>query len=166
MTADNAKNNDTMLDELARLFPFFRGKNVRVRCFAHVIALIVKVRATAMFVMCKLMLSRTLYTPQACLSQFSRKRAAKGETKADVAEAAKRLAEDLSDAEADDDDMIAPKDSVEDDRDGTDDMVLNALEEENPDLVLTREEIALGQTALEKVRRMGDLLLRKHSANN
>ena len=62
------------------------------------------------------------------------------------------MAEDLSDAEADDDD-IAPKDSVEDDRDGTDDKVLNALEEENPDLVLTREEIALGQTALEKVNR-------------
>ena len=152
MTADNAKNNDAMLDELARLFPFFRGKNVRVRCFAHVIALIVKVCIIAAFSMCEHMFNCVSYLPQACLSQFSRKRAAKGETKADVAEAARRLAEDLSDAEADNDD-IAPKDSVEDDRDGTDNKVLNALEEENPDLVLTREEIALGQTALEKVKR-------------
>ncbi|KAJ3490696.1 hypothetical protein NLJ89_g11414 [Agrocybe chaxingu] len=49
--ADNASNNDTLVTELGRLLPSFGGKKVRVRCFAHILNLVVK----------------------AVLSQFSRK---------------------------------------------------------------------------------------------
>ncbi len=43
VTADNAANNGTMLDVLSTLLPKFRGREVHVRCFAHVLNLVVKV---------------------------------------------------------------------------------------------------------------------------
>jgi ABC-type cobalamin transport system ATPase subunit len=42
---DNAANNDTLVAELANLLPAFGGKKVRVRCFAHILNLVVKVRS-------------------------------------------------------------------------------------------------------------------------
>ena len=44
MTCDSASNNDRMLDEMQKEFPLFRGKKVRVRCFGHVLNLVVKAR--------------------------------------------------------------------------------------------------------------------------
>ncbi|EAU89851.2 hypothetical protein CC1G_07003 [Coprinopsis cinerea okayama7 len=41
-TGDNASNNDTMLEELKELMPSFRGPEVQVRCFAHILNLVVK----------------------------------------------------------------------------------------------------------------------------
>ncbi|KAF4610855.1 hypothetical protein D9613_006637 [Agrocybe pediades] len=41
-TADNAANNDTLVRELSVIVPSFPGKKTRVRCFAHILNLIVK----------------------------------------------------------------------------------------------------------------------------
>ncbi len=43
VTVDNAENNTTMLKEMHELVPEFRGESVRVRCFGHVLNLVVKV---------------------------------------------------------------------------------------------------------------------------
>jgi len=42
-TVDNASNNDTLVDELSILIPSFGGREYRVRCFAHILNLVVKV---------------------------------------------------------------------------------------------------------------------------
>ncbi|OJT07830.1 hypothetical protein TRAPUB_1276 [Trametes pubescens] len=42
ITCDNASNNDTMVEELKDLLPGFPGNDYRVRCFAHVLNLVVK----------------------------------------------------------------------------------------------------------------------------
>jgi hypothetical protein len=42
-TADNASNNNTLVDELADLLNGFQGSLTRVRCFAHILNLAVKV---------------------------------------------------------------------------------------------------------------------------
>ena len=44
VTCDNAANNKTMLKEMHVLVPEFRGNQTRVRCFGHVLNLVVKVR--------------------------------------------------------------------------------------------------------------------------
>jgi len=41
-TADNASNNNTLVDKLANLIPTFRGKEYHVHCFAHILNLVVK----------------------------------------------------------------------------------------------------------------------------
>lgn len=93
----------------------------------------------------------TVIDLQAILSQFSHKRAAKGETSADVKQATKALAKELSDTEPNDDDIATSKDFEKSCKDANE-KVLNSLEEENPDLILTCKELAQGQHALEKVR--------------
>ena len=42
-TADNASNNNTLVDELGDLLDGFQGPLTRVRCFAHILNLVVKV---------------------------------------------------------------------------------------------------------------------------
>ena len=42
-TADNASNNNTLVDELGDLLDGFQGSLTRVRCFAHILNLVVKV---------------------------------------------------------------------------------------------------------------------------
>jgi uncharacterized membrane protein len=44
---DNASNNDTFVKKLALTLPNFRGPKSRVRCMAHVVNLIAKVRIYA-----------------------------------------------------------------------------------------------------------------------
>jgi hypothetical protein len=41
--ADNASNNNTLVDELGELLDGFGGSLTRVRCFAHILNLVVKV---------------------------------------------------------------------------------------------------------------------------
>ena len=43
LTCDNADNNNTMINEMVTLIPGYRGHDMRVRCFGHVLNLIVKV---------------------------------------------------------------------------------------------------------------------------
>ena len=47
-TADNAENNATLIRELEALIPTWSGRTLRVRCFGHVLNLIVKVRTQAL----------------------------------------------------------------------------------------------------------------------
>ena len=42
-TADNASNNDTLVNELSVLIPTFGGAKYCVHCFAHILNLVVKV---------------------------------------------------------------------------------------------------------------------------
>ena len=43
MTCNNALVNDTMIDALAELLPAFPGGVNRMRCFTHILNLVVKV---------------------------------------------------------------------------------------------------------------------------
>lgn len=43
LTADNASNNNTLVDELEDLLDGFQGSVSRIRCFAHILNLVVKV---------------------------------------------------------------------------------------------------------------------------
>jgi hypothetical protein len=43
IVCDNASNNDTMINQLGLLLPGFKGRPARVRCFAHILNLVVKV---------------------------------------------------------------------------------------------------------------------------
>jgi hypothetical protein len=42
---DNASNNTTLLEELPELIDGFQGTLTRIRCFAHILNLVVKVSA-------------------------------------------------------------------------------------------------------------------------
>ena len=42
VTADNASNNDLLMDALQRMLPNFRGRRCRVRCYAHILNLTAK----------------------------------------------------------------------------------------------------------------------------
>ncbi len=54
-TGDNASSNDTTLDHLERLFkelrkPVLTGRHTQIRCFAHILNLVVKVCVLCVFV--------------------------------------------------------------------------------------------------------------------
>ncbi len=42
ITCDNASNNDTMVTQMSKDIPAFKGASMRVRCFAHILNLVVK----------------------------------------------------------------------------------------------------------------------------
>jgi hypothetical protein len=44
IVCDNAENNSVMVRELPVLLPAFQGGSARIRCFAHILNLVVKVR--------------------------------------------------------------------------------------------------------------------------
>ncbi|KAJ6463080.1 hypothetical protein DFH09DRAFT_849252, partial [Mycena vulgaris] len=44
LVADNASNNNTLVSELGLLITSYRGSTTRVRCFAHILNLVVKVK--------------------------------------------------------------------------------------------------------------------------
>lgn len=48
LIANNASNNNTLVDELQVLLPSFGGSQARVRCFAHILNLVVKVRVDSL----------------------------------------------------------------------------------------------------------------------
>ena len=50
ITSDNAETNDKVMRELKLLEPTMRGTEGRVRCFAHVLNLVVKVRVRASYI--------------------------------------------------------------------------------------------------------------------
>ena len=83
------------------------------------------------------------------MSQFARKRVAKDDRTGSSEDGDRELAE-LSDHDADEEDLEAAHEADED-REAADEGLLDNLEREQPDLVLTREEIKAGQIALEKV---------------
>src|ERR1700733_14594047 len=69
LVCDNASNNDTMTEELGCLIPSFKGKQARVRCFAHILNLVVKVHLDS-----SLKKYHGDILLQAILSQYSQKK--------------------------------------------------------------------------------------------
>ncbi|PIL25427.1 hypothetical protein GSI_13317 [Ganoderma sinense ZZ0214-1] len=148
-TVDNAYLNPVMLEELADIIPGTRGTEVMVRCFGHVLNLIVK----------------------AALSQFSRKCRNKPRTTntrgmnttdadpqddgdLDVLDeglnAHGDVEEDLSNAGNEDEDE--DEDAVPDkDREAVDEVILEALYDDEPDFVLSQDDIKAGRVALDKI---------------
>lgn len=45
LVADNASNNNTLVEELEFLLTSYRGSVTRVPCFAHILNLVVKVKS-------------------------------------------------------------------------------------------------------------------------
>ncbi|RDX41721.1 hypothetical protein OH76DRAFT_1301504, partial [Lentinus brumalis] len=121
-----------MLDALAVHLPKFRGREAHVRCFAHVLNLVVK----------------------AILSQFSRKRRAEGETADDVDKANEEL-NALDDDDVDEEDTEAAAEAAADEgRDAADNDIIEDLDQADPELVLDREDVRFGQMAFEKIMKL------------
>jgi hypothetical protein len=96
---DNASNNDTLVRELPNLLDNFQGSVTRIRCFAHVLNLVVKVRVSLIArLIC-------LHPYKAILSQFYKKKNSKDD---------ECLSDDRDDDEVEpDDDAICHDDSDE-----------------------------------------------------
>ncbi|TFY67078.1 hypothetical protein EVJ58_g1873 [Rhodofomes roseus] len=127
VTADNATANDVMIDELDELIDDFRGQRARVRCFDHILNLVVK----------------TL------LKQFdtTRRRRNGNDDGLDAAEAAlQELTEGMADIEDDDDVDEWDLDAVDledDDVDGWVDEQQNMTAEEVAELDATTRPVKL-----------------------
>ena len=65
-TADNASNNNTLVDELSVLIPTFGGAKYHVRCFAHILNLVVKV-GSSFLILIPASNGSILFTRQFCL---------------------------------------------------------------------------------------------------
>ncbi|OJT15227.1 hypothetical protein TRAPUB_8205 [Trametes pubescens] len=150
VTCDNAESNTVMLREMERLLPGFRGLKTRVRCFGHV-NLVVK----------------------AILSQFDCKKRAKDDDN-DHEEAAKAECKmenlldegemenlldegemenllDEGDLDEEDEEAVHESDEVCEEADNN---IIDSLDDEHLQLILTRAEISAGQLALEKVLKL------------
>lgn len=74
VTCDNASNNAMMLKEMKKARVQFRGSEARIRCFGHVINLVVKVSDAALPCLeAYTHLTFHLLPPQAILLQFGQK---------------------------------------------------------------------------------------------
>ena len=162
LTCDNADNNSMMITALEKDIPGYRGHNMRVRCFGHVLNLVVKVH---------LLLSdeyssgryANLIHLQAILAQFSCTRTAK---KANGNKAPRTafdaVLHDLDDPAEEvyelffEEDLI-PEDSedgkqTDEARDEADEEIIDEIvEEQDRALVISKEDVVAGKKALEKV---------------
>ena len=154
ITTDNSSNNNMLIDELGDLLEGCQGSLTRVRCFAHILNLVVKVGVVPfIYIFLVLTLSR-----KSILLQFSHKTKVSEDTTEEVEDAAAldSLDEDLDEdttgngeeehVEGDD---IDP--SVEDsDATLVDEVVAEA--DGNLDIpTLSRNEVNLGKFAVTKV---------------
>lgn len=150
MTADNASNNNTLVDELSELLNKFQGSLTRIRCFAHVLNLVVKVRRiyNLILILCSFLL-------QAILSQFSHSRktvdGSSEEVEDDIAlkELEDEDGEEHEDDEMEDDDEIDP--AVEMSDSVMVDQVAAEADADGSLPPLTRAQITLGRFSLSKV---------------
>ncbi|KAH9851008.1 ribonuclease H-like domain-containing protein [Lenzites betulinus] len=121
------------------LIPGYRGTLTRVRCFGHILNLVVK----------------------AILSQFGPRRKSKGEGSndgnediddaSDADRETERQLRALDDGDIDEDEQL-DNDVADEGRESADDAVLDQLDDEHPELVLSRADIRAGQVAVKKVR--------------
>jgi hypothetical protein len=164
---DNASNNDTLVEELPNLINDYKGSATRIRCFAHILNLVVKVNELLMLV---LMAS---YNYKAILSQFSKTNT--GTSSEDEINKDNAIFEDLADVSRDeeidpateedgqDSDMIDAAVEHSDEtaiQEVVDSMTGDVEDEDSPSgelHCLTREEINLGCFSLTKVSHL-DLL--------
>ena len=155
ITLDNTSNNNTLIDELGELLDGFQGSLTRVRCFAHILNLVVKV--------C-IILSRFIFSDshQSILSQFSHKTSPSraGENATEHAEDDAAF-EELEDDVGDDD--VANSDEHDDDsgdeidgcvaesNDALVDAVASEVSEDVALPTLSHAELNLGKFAVTKV---------------
>ncbi|PIL35261.1 hypothetical protein GSI_01986 [Ganoderma sinense ZZ0214-1] len=143
VTCDNAANNKTMLKEMHILVPEFRGNETRVRCFGHVLNLVVK----------------------AILSQFTARAVKKAgkQTTNDFDRVLKDLGRNSDDEEGqfssdEDEDEGADGgesgDETDEARDAADALEIAQLDEEQEDIELTAEETRSAKAALEKIMKL------------
>jgi len=154
LVCDNASNNDAMVKELGVLLPSFKGQSTRVRCFAHILNLVVKVFRIG------------LYSPtthiydfvKAILSQFSKTKKASSDADEDDSEANQDSLDDLEDDigygdeemdDADADDETDP--SVEQSDKMAVDTVIADVEFDERLPLLTRGDVNLGRYSISKV---------------
>ncbi|OJT08548.1 hypothetical protein TRAPUB_554 [Trametes pubescens] len=133
VTVDNADNNTTMLKEMHTLVKELRGPMARVRCFGHVLNLVVK----------------------AIMSMFLRKPKAK----ADAGVQAGHDDEDadlaaLDDPEDVDEDDLEAAQEADQAREDADDALLDDMANNNVDVALTAQDIKEGRLAVEKVTKL------------
>ena len=154
-TADNASNNNTLVDELADLLDGFQGSLTHVRCFAHILNLVVKV-----WISFFVLWWAADHSTQAILSQFSQKNKATGDLTEDAADEAvfqdlddttNEEEDEVAEANAEDADELEP--SVEASDNAMLDEVATELEEDSPSDIplLTRAEINLSHFVITKV---------------
>ncbi|KAM5539154.1 hypothetical protein V8D89_007184 [Ganoderma adspersum] len=131
VTYDNASNNTKMLKEMKKTDPDFHSPDAHVRCFGHVINLVVKCIPH-------------VNTLQAILAQFRQK--VKSEV---VSETDKDLLalDNPEDVEDEDDNT----DEAQDAADAVDAAEIEDEEEESPDLIITDDDIKLGCLTLQKI---------------
>ncbi|OJT13582.1 hypothetical protein TRAPUB_9870 [Trametes pubescens] len=132
VTLDNADNNTTMLKEMHSLVKELRGPKARVRCFGHVLNLVVK----------------------AIMSMFMRKPKTKGDAgvQADANEDPDLAA--LDDPEDVDEDDLEAEQEADQAREDADDALLDDMAINNVDVALTPEKIKEGRLAVEKVTKL------------
>ena len=161
MTLDNASNNKTLIDELGDLLDGFQGSLTRVRCFAHILNLVVKVCIphTCHFYHSK--------SRQSVLSQFSHKTKATEDAieEAEDAAALDELDDDLDndldnepveDNTPENEEDVGLEDEIDVSVAESDDAIIDAVGAGAGDdcgvPTLTREEVNLGKFAVTKVR--------------
>lgn len=134
LVADNASNNDTLVEELSDSIDSFEGSTYRIRCIAHILNLVVKVRHHSLFIG---YLLTTIY--KAILSAFTEKITGDAE---------------LADIEVpDDDDDNAAAEDVDIDREAADALTVEEVATEvrrtHP---LTAAQLRLARISVSKVR--------------
>ena len=155
VTCDNADNNRTMIDEMENLVPGFRGSTARVRCFGHVLNLVVKVSPASLSSTYSVVLTSRL---QAIMSQFDREAAKRKNWKNGEAEDPELLALDDKPGEVigepppvSDEDLEAAEEA-DPGREASDDQEIDSLDDDHPELVISQADVKFGRLAIEKVR--------------
>lgn len=115
ITTDNASNNDTLIAELESTLPGANSVQTRVRCFAHILNLVVKVCGPCIH--CTLFDNVSHAITQAIVSGFYRKRVPK--TSRGTAEDADAGSEDEA-GDHEDEDEDEDEDEPDDDQDNGD----------------------------------------------
>jgi hypothetical protein len=154
ITTNNASNNNMLIDKLGNLLEGFQGSLTRVRCFAHILNLVVKVGVVPfIYIFLVLTLSR-----KAILSQFSQKTKLSEDTTEEAKDTAAldSLDEDLDEdvtrnseeehVEGDDIDL-----SVEDSDTALVDIVAAEADGDLDVPTLSRDKVNLGKFTVTKV---------------
>ena len=153
LTADNASNNNTLVDDLSDLLDGFQGSLTRIRCFAHILNLVVKVCQMCYLGYIELLIVEII---QAIMSQFS-------QTKKASSSSLDNSEDDAALKELEDEDGEEPEELVMEDGDEIDPAVESsdsamvdeaAAETDADDSLpqLTHEQVNLGRFSLSKVR--------------
>lgn len=155
--ADNASNNNTLVDELGKLLDGFQGSLMQVRCFAHILNLVVKV--------CIFITSASILSDLLCKSillQFSHKTKATADADEDAEDTA--TFNELDDEQLGEDAENENEDRSEEDQDEEIDLAVAESDAAIVDEVaadvandstlptLTHDEVNLGRFAVTKVK--------------